>query len=250
MNNSPRSCIRAKYVVLPLTAFLFCLPLQSQQGGDDPRLEQAHQQNKSLPQYNRPGESLRERLSSSGKSSITVYEFADRGGNTGTLPPNEEDVLRNQICRADAVVLGTILSSVGLLSSNETQVLTDYVVSPTEILKNNPKMPITAGNPFVLTRPGGEVHLDIGNIRQNDSDFSDLSAGKSPYLLFLTEISASQVYRSLDSFSTYLIRNDKAQLIVNSPRGETQRRVSFLSTLAWPGLRALITSSAASCPAQ
>lgn len=247
LNNSPGSCIRAKNVVLSLTALLFCLPLLSQQG-EDPRLEQAHQQNKSLPHYNRPGESLWEKLVSSGNTSITVQEVADRGGVAGAQPPAEQELLTAQVCQADAVLVGTIISSVSLLSNNETQVFTDYTVQPTDILKNDPKTPIAIGKSFLLTRPGGEVHLDIGNIRQIYREFPVLYSGKQSYLLFLTESPDTTTYKNTDAFSTYILHNDRSpQLILDSSRGEAQRRASFLSTSTLSSLRSLITSAADTC---
>lgn len=236
------ACItRVAFSLIPL---LFFIPLLAQQE-DSPALQKTHEQHKDLGWYNRPGDSLRQALESSSTGSVTREDVVDRGDSGGGRSASPQSEFASAVCEADAVVIGEVRSAVSMLSRNETMVFTDYLVSPDEILKSSSEVPIVNDTPFSLTRPGGEVRLEIGTIQQKDHDYPVLEVRKQ-YLFLLSNLPDSKSFKSFDRLGTYRVDTGKA-LLVGKSVGEAHRRASYLNSLSLNDLHNTIGSALKGC---
>jgi hypothetical protein len=220
---------------------------KSAQLNERPVIHEIHEKNRHLPHYSLKHESLRDKLTASGATGIVISSFSDAAElvDQSQNKLTAEESVASYVCQAEAIIIGRPISFTSLLSANESQVFTDYEVQPLEILKNDAVTPLSSDKPFVLTRPGGKVRLDIGTIRQDDNDYPPLSrVGR--YLLFLAAIRQSQSYKSIDPFGTYSIHNGGLE-IVGSGDWQQEQSARVISSRSLEALRADIQSAVAMC---
>lgn len=157
---------------------------------------------------------------------------------------NLSKYLQNISCEADLVVIGTVKNKASQLIEEGTFVFTDYEVTATEILKNNPVVPIEPNNSITLTRSGGAVRLNNHIVRAIDYRNEPLEVGNR-YLLFLRFVSETGAYRPLGSS----VKEDSFQLsdggltqVSEKPLPFKLRRVSP-EPLFMSELRAVVNNS-------
>jgi len=111
-----------------------------------------------------------------------------------TLKPRSE-ALHDMACRADAVVLGTVVRESSFLVPDETFVFTDADVSVSEVVKNNDKSPIYSNQTITVTRPGGTAYLNGREVNVRLNHFQPFVGGRR-YLLFLTFLPKTEDYEA------------------------------------------------------
>jgi hypothetical protein len=109
-------------------------------------------------------------------------------------------------CKADAVVLGTVVSKTAHLTEDETFVYTEYEFLIKEVLKNNPASVINDNSRIQFTRPGGLIKLDNQLIRVEDRSYAPLQ-NKKDYLLFLKFIPKANGYMVSDVNGDFVLEN-------------------------------------------
>jgi hypothetical protein len=157
---------------------------------------------------------------------------------------NLSKYLQNISCEADVVVIGMVKNKASQLIEEGTFIFTDYEITATEILKNNPVAPIEPNNSITLTRSGGAVILNNHVVRAVDHRSEPLEVGKR-YLLFLRFISDTGTYRPLGSS----VKEDSFQLSGGSIIQVSEKPLPFKSQRVSPEapfmseLRAVINNS-------
>jgi hypothetical protein len=120
-------------------------------------------------------------------------------------PLSFDDVIKDLKCDADAVVIGVVKSKESQLTDNKEFIFTDYIVTPSEVFKNNPAASILAGKDISVSRPGGRIQINGRTVGAVDSSFKLLNLTRN-YLLFLKYIPETGAYRSV-SKGTFEISN-------------------------------------------
>jgi hypothetical protein len=104
--------------------------------------------------------------------------------------------------KADAVVIVSFVSKSSQITSDGTDIFTDYDLRTEQILKDASPVAIKPDGTITVTRPGGKVLL-FGRIASvGDSAYESLMPGRR-YLLFLSYIPATGAYRAVDHASSF-----------------------------------------------
>ena len=153
------------------------------------------------------GKKLKDSNSQSSDVNVAI-EIGDR-----PLPRNFDlnTYLRDNACKADAIVVGTVNSKASQLTEDGTFTFTEYDVTVEEVLKDNSKSPLAANSSITVTRAGGVVQLNGRTIRAFDRSEKPLeTAGR--FLLFLQYIPDTSDYKSYVSDTgdaSFRLRRDK-----------------------------------------
>jgi len=119
--------------------------------------------------------------------------------------------LRDNACKADAIVIGTVNSKTSQLTEDGSFTFTEYDVTVEEVLKDNSKSPLAANSNITVVRAGGVVQLNGRTIRALDRSEKPLeTAGR--FLLFLQYIPDTGDYKSYASDTgdaSFRLRGDK-----------------------------------------
>ena len=138
-----------------------------------------------------------------------VYLVATVGNVITPRSFNLKDFLHNLTCQADAVVIGTVKSKASQIIEEGTFVFTDYELTVTDVLKNNPAAPIVPTNIITYTSPGGAVESNGHVIRAVNRSRDPLQIGEN-YLLYLKFIPETGAYKGFSSSrdgDTFQIKN-------------------------------------------
>ena len=108
-------------------------------------------------------------------------------------------ILREQSCRADAIVEGRPVGREYHLSASGTSVYGDYLLAVERVVKDYGAAAL--GGRIVVTRPGGSLTLADGPVRLEPGDFP-LLRDEGTYLMFLRYVRDSGAFRPVDGVST------------------------------------------------
>lgn len=133
-----------------------------------------------------------------------------QGGETVPSPTFSE-FLRGLACNADAVVIGVVKEKASQLTEDGDFVFTDYELTIEDILKDNEFAHLVPNINLTLTQPGGKVRLEGYIIEAEDVLFRPLALGER-YALFLKFIPSTRAYQSVNSLSTYELRDNKIRV--------------------------------------
>lgn len=100
--------------------------------------------------------------------------------------------LENLTCENDLVVLGTIGNGTSQPTVDQGYIYTDWNLTLQEILKNNPKSPVQAGQTIVVTRPGGTLEIGGRHVYAR-TDSPEFSPG-AEVLLYLRYLPSTGTY--------------------------------------------------------
>jgi len=101
--------------------------------------------------------------------------------------PRRRPVFQSALCRADAVVVGTINEKSSQFTEDGKFIFTDYQIIVEEVIKNNGRSPVLASNLITATNDGGAVVLNNRTFRARTEGFDSPLVSKR-YLLFLRYI--------------------------------------------------------------
>ena len=102
-------------------------------------------------------------------------------------------VFQSALCRADAVVLGTINEKSSQFTEDGKFIFTDYQIIVDEVIKNNARSAVLASNLITATNDGGAVVLNNQTFRARQEGFDPPLVSKR-YLLFLRFIPETDSY--------------------------------------------------------
>jgi uncharacterized metal-binding protein YceD (DUF177 family) len=133
--------------------------------------------------------------------------------------PTASEFLKDLSCKADAVVVGSVVKKSAHLTDDETFVFTEYEFSVEEVLKNNLIFSIEPNKSIQVTRPGGLIKLDDQLIRVEDKSYQPLQI-KKKYLLFLNFIPAADGYIVSSVKGDFILENDSFKKLSVFPLAE------------------------------
>jgi hypothetical protein len=90
------------------------------------------------------------------------------------------------IDKSVAVVIGQIMGRAAYLSSDKTNVYSEFTVRIDEVLMNNSQVPLTAGSSVAVERDGGRVRFPSGHITTSSIPGQGMPLLGKRYVLFLT----------------------------------------------------------------
>lgn len=116
-------------------------------------------------------------------------------GLTTTVQPESVKlpIFQSAVCRADAVIVGTITRKESQLTEDQNFIFTDHEVAVEEILKNNPRAPLASGSSISATREGGAVEWNGRIFRVLPEDLDPPATGER-YLMLLHFIPETGAY--------------------------------------------------------
>lgn len=103
---------------------------------------------------------------------VRIYEYS---GDFEPFPTSQ----------AALVIVGTVTSGQGFVSTDRTYVYSDFRVSIEEILKGDSSAKLSIGSTIIASRPGATVDFPSGHTRQFVIEKQGLPKIGSKYLLFL-----------------------------------------------------------------
>jgi hypothetical protein len=133
-----------------------------------------------------------------------------QGGET-VPSPNFSEFLKGLACSADAVVIAVLKDKSSQLTEEGDFVFTDYELTIEDVIKDNEFAHLVPNISLTLTQPGGKVRLEGYIIEAEDALFRPLVIGER-YALFLKFIPSTRAYESLNSLSTYELRDNKIKV--------------------------------------
>jgi hypothetical protein len=183
-----------------------------------------------LPEHNPPGRPLREALG--GAKAPRNLEFVHSGPHptvsaSGIGASFLELLYAEDVCNADAVLVGKPVRAAFHLSVSGTSVYGDHVLLVTAVLKNNPRGSIGPGAEIVVTRPGGSIRFPEGTVETRQDTYPPLEQQKT-YLLLLRFLEESATYAALDGYSTLMLNQLGAWTILT--RGYSNLRSPELAS--------------------
>lgn len=125
--------------------------------------------------------------------------------------PTLSEFLQGLACKADAIVIGVVTDKSSQLTEEGDFVFTDYEVSIEDVVKDNVFAHLMPNISVTLTRPGGKVQLRGHIIEAEDASFKPLVIG-GRYTLFLKFIPSTGAYASLNSASSYELRDKQVRV--------------------------------------
>jgi hypothetical protein len=114
------------------------------------------------------------------------------------------------VCRAEAIVVGGVVSKTSQLTEYRDYVFTDYEVKIEEVLKNATAAKLEVNSPIVVSSGGGSVKVGDKVIRFADKSWAQYKKGVR-YLFFLKYAPTAAVYQGIigdNSFALYADRVD------------------------------------------
>lgn len=120
--------------------------------------------------------------------------------------------LKRITCAAEAIIVGTIKSSVSQITAGEDFLFTDYELVVEEVIKNNTPRVIDQESDVSITRPGGAVLINNKRITAIDESFLPLRKGKR-YLLFLRYLPETESFESIESGESYEVNKSDLRLL-------------------------------------
>lgn len=136
---------------------------------------------------------------------------------------------QDAVCKAEAVVVGTLDDDSPQMTEDESFLFTEYAMSVTEVIKDNAIAPIPQGSNITVVRDGGTGQLDGRIIRARVEGFKSFTVGKR-YLLFLRYIPETGSYLAYANGSFELNANE----VIPSgrmPESESRDAMAFLSAI-------------------
>ena len=137
------------------------------------------------------GKTIRDLVTEKGNVSVA------RGIGNVILPnsSNIDDYFSDISCRADAVIIGTVLGKSSNLTEDGSFTFTEYDFLVEEIVKDSSASPIQLNSRVTVVRPGGAVKFLGHIVRAIDHSQKTLSLG-TRYLLFVKSVSGTGAFRS------------------------------------------------------
>jgi len=209
-------------------------------------LQQVHLIHESLAAYNQPGPDLLMRLGASERGSRILMEGSVTEGGIDPLK-NDDAEFATEVCRADAIVVGTPVSHYSFLSKNHSTVITDYKIQLASIIRDSSKAPLVTDHEIVLTTPGGTVTMPEGTIEQHPALVSPLIRGHS-YIFFLRYIPQSGQYGQADVVNQYDVSDNRRVDPTNAELFEASSRKASLAVETPMSFGSRLAVLARSCP--
>ena len=157
-----------------------------------------------------------------------------------------DQILAEQVCKADAIVTGTVLAEKALLSADESVLFTDYAIVPDRILKNSTNASLTSADAFYLTQPGGKLHIEGGTIELRGGAYPPPLYPGRTYLLFMSGLADSKSFKTISGVSTYLDgKNGHPRAVTESIWQDAVN--NFLLPLSWDALMETIEGILKGC---
>lgn len=134
---------------------------------------------------------LEDQLNMAGGSCLRLSMIEDRmlyadNGNPQMLgtPEGAEMFLDRQLKESDIVVTGKIVQQISILNTTRTKIVTDSLLIVDDVLHAKPEFNVQPGSSVVIARPGGRMHINQGEVVEQQSDFAEFAVGRA-YLVFL-----------------------------------------------------------------
>lgn len=156
------------------------------------------------------GKKLNELASDAGESVIRKGNFPPKRFGT-SASCNTASYLQSIACDADAIVVGTLRGGVSQPTEENYFIFTDYELSVSSVIKDNPHSPIQPSGNLIVSRPGGEITINGRTVRAIDQFFEPFQTD-TEYLLFLKFIPTTNAYRAYRSGSFSLTKGKANKL--------------------------------------
>lgn len=101
--------------------------------------------------------------------------------------------LLNLTCRNDVVIVGRAGTRTSHPTANQGFIYSDWQFTVEQVLKENPKAPISGGTTVVVTRPGGMLEVGGRKVYAKLQHFRDFTSGEE-LLLFLDYVPETGAY--------------------------------------------------------
>jgi hypothetical protein len=171
---------------------------------------------------NRAGKKISETISQQAK----VKAKAPREFEIKVLPPlpflspvgqikSNYEFLTEMTADSDAVLVGVVKEKNSQLTESGKFIFSDYLFQVEDVIKNNPKKPISTSELITLIRPGGKILLNGFTVTATDESYQNLNAGEK-YILFLKFVPETGAYQSVNPEGSFLTNDGKATTLNRS----------------------------------
>jgi hypothetical protein len=131
-------------------------------------------------------------------------------------PTSLSQFVNRLVCRADAVIIGTVKNRASQLTEDGEFIFTDYDLNVEEVLKDDIHSHLAPNVNLALTQPGGRVQLDGQMLEAEDKSFKPLLLGRR-YILFVKFIQSTRAYTPSNSTSTYELSDNRISAQTEEP---------------------------------
>lgn len=134
---------------------------------------------------------------------------------------------------SDAIIRGRVIKKTSQITEDGGFVFTDYDVSVSQVIKNNPIAPLKSGGVVTVTWPGGKVLIEGVIVKALDQNFGLPSINNRDLVLFLRFIDETGAYGPANCRGGFELEGFSIRPLTSAhfPPGVLGRTDSFLETL-------------------
>lgn len=114
---------------------------------------------------------------------------------TSAQPPTAEDYFGRLGADSDAIILGKVRKKISHITEDDLFLFTDYYVTVSEVLKDNPSNPISSGSTIGVTWAGGKIVIDDVIMKAGTNGDALLPVSDQDLLLFVKAIPETGAYK-------------------------------------------------------
>ena len=150
----------------------------------------------------RRARSLRHNNKNLNESSAKLFIFQEKTDAVSLTVPtaHSPDEIALPVNQSNAVVIGNVRDAQAYLSSDNTNVYSEFTVGVEEILKDNSAATISTGGSLTAERAGGRVRLPSGRVILRGDMRKSMPVPGRRYLLFLEFNEEVQTYSILTGY--------------------------------------------------
>jgi hypothetical protein len=101
---------------------------------------------------------------------------------------------------SDAVVVGEVSNAEAFLTEDKTAIISEFTVQLSEVLKDNPTVPLVSGTSIDVNRSGGAVRFASGKVIRQGMFGSPLPRVGRKYVFFLKYDSEGQDFKIVTAY--------------------------------------------------
>jgi hypothetical protein len=149
-------------------------------------------------------------------------------------PESPEKYFGDLAKSSDVVIRGRVKGKVSQITEDGAFLFTDYKISVSQIVRDNPVAPLYIGGDVIVTWPGGKVLLRGVIVKAVDQNFGLPSVNSRDLVLFLRYIPETGAYRAAAPNGAFDLEGSSVRPLTNAalPPGVLGKTDSFIQMLS------------------
>ena len=230
-----------------MAALTFLSAGRLQASVEDEIEKQIHESHKHLPRYNHGGQDLLALANGAKDKTIQSVSAPPAVGILNSADTDGERLIEAEVCRADAIIVGTVNHFKTFLSADNSTVFTDYKIDVEQVIYNRSSVMLQSGKPIIVAIAGGTYLSGAVKIDQVGFDQPRLIPTRK-YVFVLKMLPDATSFATSGYFSVQYIDYTRLHVVSDHPFRDYVNR--FLQTLSVDSLADYVKRTAVKCTAK